>query len=733
MHGQLNPLTPQPLNPLVKTALVLGLGSSGEAAARLLLRQKVAVTVADTGSGEALETKARALREAGCTVSLGSREVPGGDFGLVVVSPGIPVENAWVATLKGRGIPLISELELGWRYCRSRVLAVTGSNGKSTLVKLCREALEQDGYTAVAGGNYGIPLSALVCEEPAPDWIVVEVSSFQLETVDQFAPDAGILLNLNPNHLDRHGSMEVYTNMKARLFARMRSGQVAVISETAPGMVQKAISRDARRVTFGVSEAASFRYRRGEITGPGLDHPVSVEGTLFDNEVMGVTAAACVAALVGSGLSPEGVTAAARLFERLPHRMQTVATIRDVTFVNDSKATNLAALSAGLGMASGPVRLIAGGLLKERDLNSVKNNLVKRVRGVYIIGKYSQVMASAWQDAVPCVICADLKEAVQRAWKDAKAGEWVLLSPGCASFDQFRSFEDRGEQFISIVRDIEKGEMIVKKARMMGSMVVVAGGLMLSAGCGTTKVDSPAVEPVVMPPMTETVAPVTKVEEVKPPVAEVQAKTYVVKSGDSIGLIAKRFKVPSKDILSLNKITNANKIRIGQKLTLPGYVDLNVPAPAKTAKAKKAVKVATSGDAYVVKSGDTLGHIAVAHKTTVKAIKQANSLTSDKVRIGQKLALPKGAAKVEKAPAVEGAAPVESAVPAVEGAGPVPAEGVAPAPKSNEVLHVVEPNQDLSSIAMMYGVRAEEVIKLNSLSSPDVKVGQTLKIPPPAE
>ncbi len=717
----------------VRSALVLGLGSSGEAAARLLLRQRISVTLLDSGSGETLEAKARALREAGCTVIIGSRDVPEGEFGLAVVSPGIPVEDAWIVTLKGRGIPVISELELGWRFCRSRILAVTGSNGKSTLVKLCREALEQDGFTAVAGGNYGIPLSALVCAEPAPDWIVVEVSSFQLETVDQFAPDAGILLNLNPNHLDRHGSMDVYSKMKARLFARMTDGQIAVIPETAPGIIREAIPGEARLASFGLSETAAFRYAQGWITGPGLDHPVSVEGTLFDNEVMGMTAAACVAALVGSGLSPAGVTAAARLFERLPHRMQTVVTVRDVTFVNDSKATNLAAMSAGLGMACGPVRLIAGGLLKESDLDSVKNNLVKRVRGVYIIGKYSQVMASAWQETVPCVICADLKEAVQRAWKDAKAGEWVLLSPGCASFDQFKSFEDRGEQFINIVRDIEKGEMIVKKARMMGSMVVVAGGLMLSAGCGTTKVDSSAVEPVVMPPMTETVAPVTKVEEVKQPVAEVQAKTYVVKSGDSIGLIAKRFKVPSKDIMSLNKITNANKIRIGQKLTLPGYVDLNAPAPARTAKAKKVVKVALSGDVYVVKSGDTLGHIAVAHKTTVRAIKQANSLTSDKVHIGQKLALPKGAAKVEKAPAVEGAAPVEGEAPAVDGTVPGPVEVVAPAPKSNEVLHVVEPNQDLSSIAMMYGVRAEEVIQLNSLSSPDVKVGQTLKIPPPAE
>lgn len=279
----------------------------------------------------------------------------------------------------------------------------------------------------------------------------------------------------------------------------------------------------------------------------------------------------------------------------------------------------------------------------------------------------------------------------------------------------------------------------MKNARMISSMVVVAGGLMLSAGCGTTQVSPQPTAPVVMPPTTEVAPPVApRVEEVKPPVAEVQTKTYVVKAGDSIGLIAKRYKVPAKDIMSLNKIANANKINVGQKLTLPGYVDLNAPAPVKVHKAKKPVKVALSGDVYVVKSGDTLGHIAVAHKTTVKAIKQANNLTSDKVHVGQKLAMPKGSAAVAPAAKEAPAAPAEGAAPApaVEGAAPAPVAGeVAPAaaPKSNEVLHVVEPNQDLNSIAMMYGVRAEEVIKLNNLASPDVKVGQTLKIPPPAE
>ncbi len=228
----------------------------------------------------------------------------------------------------------------------------------------------------------------------------------------------------------------------------------------------------------------------------------------------------------------------------------------------------------------------------------------------------------------------------------------------------------------------------MNKVWMMGSVAMVAGGLMLSAGCGTTRPTAQETAvPVVMPPTTPPPLVVPKIEEVKPMVAEVTTKTYVVKSGDSISHIAARFKVPSRDILKLNNLSNPNKIRVGQKLTLPGYVDLNAPAP-------------------VVK----------AHKKTAKTAKTGKS--------------------AKKAVAAK-PAPVEGAVPAVDGAPVAPVDAgtaaVVPAPKSNDVLHVVEPNQELSAIAMMYGVRVEEVMKLNNLTSPDVKVGQTLKIPPPVE
>jgi LysM repeat protein len=220
----------------------------------------------------------------------------------------------------------------------------------------------------------------------------------------------------------------------------------------------------------------------------------------------------------------------------------------------------------------------------------------------------------------------------------------------------------------------------------------------------------------------------------------VESKAYVVKAGDSLGSIAKRFKVSTKDIIKLNSITNPNKIRVGQKLKLPGNVELSAADVAPAAKsthkkvAKAAVKsapVTASGDVYVVKAGDMIGSIAVAHKTTSKAIKQLNALSSDRLQVGQKLKLPKGSAA--PAATTEKAAPVDAAVTPDAVVAPVaPAAEVIP-PKSNDVLHVVELNQDLNSIAMMYGVRAEEVMTLNNLSSPDVKPGQTLKIPPPVE
>jgi UDP-N-acetylmuramoylalanine--D-glutamate ligase len=447
-------------NPVaVKTALVIGLGSSGEAAARLLMRQGAAVTLVDAGSTADVERRAESLRNEGVVVHTAAKALPDGRFELCVLSPGVPSNSPWVQECRQRGIPVLSELELGWRHLPGRVLAVTGSNGKSTLVKLCRDALRCAGLTSEAGANFGTPLSALALVNPAPDWIVAEVSSFQLETVDCFSPDVAILLNINPNHLDRHGTMDEYRAMKLRLFHRMGDGQTAVLPLAELSAASCVMPASCIQRTFGLGPEAECRYAGGMIEGVGLDLPVDVRGTAFDNEVMGMTAAACVAAMIECGANPQCVGRAAREFERLPHRMQTVGVVRDVVFVNDSKATNLAAMAAALQMGVGPVRLIAGGLLKEKDLDGIKKILVNRVSGVYLIGKYSREMALAWEDTVQCTVCNGLRDAVSHAWEDAKEGDTILLSPGCASFDQFKGFEDRGEQFIELVLQIKKGEL----------------------------------------------------------------------------------------------------------------------------------------------------------------------------------------------------------------------------------------------------------------------------------
>ncbi len=440
-----------------RRVLVLGLGASGAAAARLARRLGASVTVVDSQSTPAAAARAAELTREGIDTRLGQAELPPDTFELAVTSPGLPSDAPWMRELRARGIFPIPELEFGWRYCSARVLAVTGSNGKSTLVKLCAEALATAGLRAVPCGNYGAPLSEIALAEPAPDWAVVEASSFQLEIAQRFRPEVGVLFNLTPNHLDRHGDMAAYRRAKMNLFTRMTRDDTAVIGDDLDAAALSEISSAPRRISFGAGPAADWRWTPGALRGPA-GASVACAGTLFDNEILGLTAAAACAALAACGVAPAAVGAAMRDFKPLPHRMQTVGEARGVRFVDNSKATTLAALAASVRMAGAPVRLIAGGLLKEKDLTGVKKVLSNGVRAVYTIGKSSCALAEAWGDAVPCVVCGDLRCAVERAWKEAGAGEVILLAPGGASFDQFRGYDDRGNRFSELVQLIVRGE-----------------------------------------------------------------------------------------------------------------------------------------------------------------------------------------------------------------------------------------------------------------------------------
>ena len=371
------------------------------------------------------------------------------DPDVAVISPGFALTHPWIRDLIQREIPVISELELGWSRRHCPVIAVTGSNGKSTVVKLISEALTRAGQRALPCGNYGFPACAAVMVPDVPDWLVMEVSSFQLETVQEFRPDIGVLLNVLPNHLDRHGTMEVYRAMKFRLFENMRATDTAVLPvDLFPAVQERLKTASCTLKTFGTEEGADFRYRDGRAG------EVNLAGTQFDNEILGTAAAAVAAVCDTCGIPPEAVEAGARAFEPLPHRTALVAELDGVRYVDDSKATNLAALCAAVKMCSGSIHLIAGGRSKESDFSFAKDLLAQRVSRLYLIGEASDAMQAAWGSAVRCIACGTVQKAVEAAREQAKPGDTVLLSPACTSFDQFRDFNERGDCFASAVRGL---------------------------------------------------------------------------------------------------------------------------------------------------------------------------------------------------------------------------------------------------------------------------------------
>ena len=383
-------------------ALIIGYGASGRAADALLRARGAATVVLSDDRRDALGE---------------------GRFDVAVVSPGIALTHPWVVTAQRRGIPLKSELQLGCEELRRRgwkLLAVTGSKGKSSVVKVVADGLCRAGVRAVACGNYGRPVCDLVREEPG--WAVVEVSSFMLETTvlpaDTF--EAAAILNLQEDHLDRHGSVAVYHALKRRLLSFAKA-DVSPRDET------------------GAQDAALLA------------------DSYFDNAILCANGCVAVRLMRAAGLGDDAIRQAFRTFAPLPHRFQEVATLDGVRYVDDSKATSVAALVAGVTMcreteAEPSVRLIAGGLPKGDDPKIACSALTSRVKKVYLIGQSAGLFLKVWSDAVDCEICGTLERAVQAARRESARGETVLLSPGAASFDQFNSFGERGEVFASLVK-----------------------------------------------------------------------------------------------------------------------------------------------------------------------------------------------------------------------------------------------------------------------------------------
>jgi UDP-N-acetylmuramoylalanine--D-glutamate ligase len=425
-----------------KKIIVVGMGRSGVAAGEWLLGEKAEVTMFDESTDPAVAEVGLRMKARGAEVITGQRSVVGRSFDRAILSPGISPDRPMVLELKAAGVPMLGELELGAQACLCPVVAVTGTNGKSTTTELITRILQAAGKRAVACGNYGKPLCEVALLSRELDWAVAEVSSFQLETIDTFRPRIAVYLNLTPDHLDRYPTLEAYAAAKARIFENQKAEDVAVIRK---GMVFP--RRQGRTMVF-TSEAsgADYTLQKGWLCAQG-DKVMRQDGTKLRGAHNAENLLAALAVADAMEVSREVVKKVFANYQALPHRCEVVAVRAGVTWINDSKATNLDAMEQAVIGMDGPVILIAGGKDKGFDVATSRPVLEGKVRAVFLLGEMAEKMEKAWSGGTPCRRVKDLGEAVQRAAEMAREGESVLLSPGCSSYDQFKNFEERGEKY----------------------------------------------------------------------------------------------------------------------------------------------------------------------------------------------------------------------------------------------------------------------------------------------
>lgn len=449
---------------------VVGLARSGVGAARLLNHLGARVTVADRKEPQELTTILSQLDQSSIAVKVGAQyesALEGAD--LVVISPGVPTQLDALNRVRARGVRVIGELELASRYMTAPIVAVTGTNGKSTTVTLIGKFLKESGKRAFVGGNLGIAASeaALTCVQAKPgspppyEYVVLETSSFQLETIEQFHPFIASILNVTLDHMDRYNSVEDYVAAKARIFTNQTAGDYSLFN------------LDDTRVAAlrGNTKAAVVGFSRSGATVSGVAGATVLDGDLIVTTVRGQREEICrrgdmrliglhnvenVMAAVTYGLlcgcSIEAIRAVLRSFPGLEHALEVVRERRGVRYVNDSKGTNVDAVLKALEGIEQPIWLIAGGRDKGGDFSRLEGAIRERVKGLILIGEAAGRIQAAMGDFDRCRPAATLRDAVELAAREAQPGEVVLLSPACASFDMFADYQDRGRQFKALVQ-----------------------------------------------------------------------------------------------------------------------------------------------------------------------------------------------------------------------------------------------------------------------------------------
>ena len=460
-----------------KRVLVVGLGKSGVASALFLKKHGARVTVSDTKSGDELRNEIPILLDHGITVETGGhgdRTFRGQD--LIVVSPGVPVDAPPLVQARALGVSVIGEVELAAQFLPGPIVAITGSNGKTTTTTLAGEIMTAGGFPALVGGNIGTPAISLAERAKPETVIVLEISSFQLETIQTFRPKIAVVLNVTPDHLDRHRTFEVYVDAKARIFENQQESDFAVLNADDPICVGMAARTRAQVFWFSRQKevqqgawvhdgAIVFRGARSEVKpapsfvldsvfiGPNerqtimLVSEIPLKGA---HNLENVLAAVCAGVLMGC--APEKIRQAVHDFKAVEHRLEFVATIRGVDYYNDSKATNVDATIKALESFPANIHLILGGKDKGSDYTVLNDLLRQRVKRVYTIGAAAAKIES--QIKADIVHAETLENAIRKANAAAQPGDVVLLAPACASFDQFKSYEHRGKVFKEIVRGL---------------------------------------------------------------------------------------------------------------------------------------------------------------------------------------------------------------------------------------------------------------------------------------
>jgi UDP-N-acetylmuramoylalanine--D-glutamate ligase len=436
--------------------LVVGMAKSGLAAVELLRTLGARPRATDLKPLEEMPAVAQRLRELHVEFAVQSPEVFEGCAG-IVVSPGVPADLPELDAARARGVSVIGELELAGAYLQGDTIAVTGSNGKTTTTALTGHILKSCGFAVAVGGNIGRPSAAMVADSHPGQWNVLELSSFQLETIETFHARVGVAINVTPDHLDRHHTFEQYAAAKERLFENQRAGDVAVLNAddaTCMDFARRARAQVLlfslrRRVDPGayLEDGQLFVERRVLMDAAGI--PLrglhNVENTL-----------AAVLAARQTGASLEAIAAAVGTFPGVEHRIEFVRTVSGVSFYNDSKATNVDATQKAIDAFDGRLWLILGGKDKGSDYRTLRPSLEAKARAVLLVGAASAKIAGHLEGALPLVDCGTLGEAVRLAHEKASPGDTVLLAPACASFDQFISYEQRGRVFKDLVARLEE-------------------------------------------------------------------------------------------------------------------------------------------------------------------------------------------------------------------------------------------------------------------------------------